>query len=188
MSLPHALMVSLLEKSSSGYDLAQRFGKSIGYFWQATHQQIYRELAKMESLGWLNSEADPESKTKKRLYAVLPAGEAELRRWAMEQQDPPPQRDAFFIRLRADAIMDGVDLAPELLRRMQIHEDKLKIYRMIEQRDFAEERVQSKDTATQRELRVQHLILSAGIRYEEGCLAWAKEAHDLLIKLAKECP
>ncbi|HEX5361461.1 MAG TPA: PadR family transcriptional regulator, partial [Fluviicoccus sp.] len=57
MSLPHALMTSLLEKSCSGYDLARRFEKSIGYFWRASHQQIYRELGRMEEAGWIRSEA-----------------------------------------------------------------------------------------------------------------------------------
>jgi DNA-binding PadR family transcriptional regulator len=59
MSLAHALMTSLLEKSSSGYDLARRFDKSIGYFWHATHQQIYRELARMEQAGWIHSSKPP---------------------------------------------------------------------------------------------------------------------------------
>ena len=45
MSLAHAVLTSLIEKPSSGYELARRFDKSIGYFWHATHQQIYRELA-----------------------------------------------------------------------------------------------------------------------------------------------
>ena len=48
MSLPHAILTALLEKPSSGLELARRFDKSIGYFWSATHQQIYRELAKLE--------------------------------------------------------------------------------------------------------------------------------------------
>ncbi|MEN9435698.1 MAG: hypothetical protein RIR09_353, partial [Pseudomonadota bacterium] len=48
MSLAHAVLTSLIEKSSSGFELARRFDKSIGYFWHATHQQIYRELARME--------------------------------------------------------------------------------------------------------------------------------------------
>jgi DNA-binding PadR family transcriptional regulator len=55
MSLAHAVLTSLLEKASSGYDLARRFDKSIGYFWHATHQQIYRELARMEAAGWIAS-------------------------------------------------------------------------------------------------------------------------------------
>ena len=61
MSLAHALLTSLLEQPSSGYDLARRFDKSIGHFWQATHQQIYRELGRMEKAGWIRSDADPDA-------------------------------------------------------------------------------------------------------------------------------
>ena len=49
MSLAHALLTSLLEQPSSGYELARRFDKSIGHFWQATHQQIYRELGRINT-------------------------------------------------------------------------------------------------------------------------------------------
>ena len=49
MSLPHAILTALLEKPSSGLELTRRFDRSIGYFWSATHQQIYRELGKLEA-------------------------------------------------------------------------------------------------------------------------------------------
>jgi DNA-binding PadR family transcriptional regulator len=75
MSLAHAVLTSLLEKASSGYDLAQRFDKSIGYFWHATHQQIYRELGRMEAAGWIASSVPPDAgKTRKKEYRVLAAG------------------------------------------------------------------------------------------------------------------
>ncbi|MFI6340464.1 helix-turn-helix transcriptional regulator [Streptomyces sp. NPDC050535] len=48
MALEHAILVSLLEKPGSGYELARRFERSIGYFWTATHQRIYRVLKRME--------------------------------------------------------------------------------------------------------------------------------------------
>ncbi|WP_199783266.1 PadR family transcriptional regulator, partial [Streptomyces alboniger] len=51
MSLPHAILTALLEKPSSGLELTRRFDKSIGYFWSATHQQIYRELGRLEREG-----------------------------------------------------------------------------------------------------------------------------------------
>lgn len=44
MSLAHVLLTSLLEKPSTGFELARRFDRSMGFFWNATHQQIYREL------------------------------------------------------------------------------------------------------------------------------------------------
>ncbi|MFZ4189794.1 PadR family transcriptional regulator, partial [Streptomyces pseudogriseolus] len=51
MSLPHAILTALLEKPSSGLELTRRFDRSIGYFWSATHQQIYRELGRLEGGG-----------------------------------------------------------------------------------------------------------------------------------------
>ena len=53
MALEHAILVSLLEKPGSGYELARRFDRSIGHFWTATHQQIYRVLKRMEADGLL---------------------------------------------------------------------------------------------------------------------------------------
>ena len=55
MSLPHAILTALLEKPSSGLELTRRFDKSIGYFWSATHQQIYRELGKLEAAGYIRA-------------------------------------------------------------------------------------------------------------------------------------
>jgi DNA-binding PadR family transcriptional regulator len=78
-----------LEKSSSGYDLARRFDKSIGYFWHATHQQIYRELARMEAAGWIEGFVPPDAgKTRKKEYRVLGAGRAELARWTQRARSP----------------------------------------------------------------------------------------------------
>jgi DNA-binding PadR family transcriptional regulator len=90
MSLAHAVLTSLLEKASSGYDLARRFDKSIGYFWHATHQQIYRELARMEAAGWIESSVPADAgNTRKKEYRVLPAGRLELARWTQTTARSP---------------------------------------------------------------------------------------------------
>ena len=41
MALAHAIMTALLEDDLSGYELARDFETSLGFFWQASHQQIY---------------------------------------------------------------------------------------------------------------------------------------------------
>ena len=51
---PTRFLVALCEQSGSGYELARRFDRSIGYFWAATHQQIYRTLKVMEDDGWVS--------------------------------------------------------------------------------------------------------------------------------------
>jgi DNA-binding PadR family transcriptional regulator len=90
MSLPHALLTSLIEKPCSGYELARRFDKSIGYFWHATHQQIYRELARMEENGWVSSSEVEGGRAGKKRFEVLPAGRTELQRWARKHSAYAP--------------------------------------------------------------------------------------------------
>jgi DNA-binding PadR family transcriptional regulator len=171
MSLSHALMTSLIEKPSSGYDLARRFDKSIGFFWHATHQQIYRELARMETAGWIASEAAPDGgKTRKRMYQVLNAGREELLRWVREPAPLTDPRDELIVRLRADASLGPLGLDVEIERRLQLHRAKLATYRAIEKKDFAPSSLSS------REHQVLHLVLKTGLMYEEGWVRWCEEA------------
>lgn len=179
MSLAHAVLTSLLEKPSSGYDLARRFDKSIGYFWHATHQQIYRELARMEAAGWIVSSIPADAgKTRKKEYRVLPAGRAELARWAGQASPPMDLRDEFMVKLRADAVLDEVDLRPELARHLELHRQKLAHYRAIEARDFGP------NAARSRNAHIQHLILKKGMLYEQSSIAWTLDMLATLNTLA----
>ena len=178
MSLSHAVLTSLLEKSSSGYELARRFDKSIGFVWHATHQQIYRELARMEAAGWVESCAALDAgNTRKRSYRVLPAGRDELLRWAAEPSAPMDLRDEFTVRLRADAALGPLGLAAELERRIAQHQEKLQTYREIEARDFPADQPQNRNA------RIQHMILKKGMLLEEGSVGWTK---DMLAVLAED--
>ena len=175
MSLAHAVLTSLIEKSSSGYELARRFDKSIGYFWHATHQQIYRELARMEAAGWIESSSAPDAgKTRKREYRVLLAGREELVRWAQEPSTPMDLRDEFMVKLRADAALGEIDLRGELRLRIALHRDQLAHYRAIEQRDFLHGKPLSHEAS------IHHMILKKGILYEEGTIAWDEEMLTLM--------
>src|SRR5439155_1031826 len=106
MSLPHAILTALLEKPSSGLELTRRFDKSIGYFWSATHQQIYRELGKLERDGLIRAlPSQVPTRGQKKEYEVLPEGRAELSRWTAMPQDPRVLREPLFLRLRAAGVV-----------------------------------------------------------------------------------
>jgi len=174
MSLPHALLTALIERPGSGLELAERFDRSIGHFWHATHQQIYRELARLEEAGWVQSTPVPEGRGRKRSYAILPAGRAELQRWLGEPTLPQPLRDELMVRLRADAALgEHSDLAAVVAQRIALHEAKLALYLRFEGKDFA-----GKDTS--REHRLRHLVLKAGIRQEQLWIELAREALEIL--------
>src|SRR6476619_3523730 len=85
VALPHAILVSLCEQSGSGYELARRFDRSIGYFWAVTHQQIYRTLRTMEDDGWVVADVIAQrGRPDKKVYDVTDDGRAELTRWIAE--------------------------------------------------------------------------------------------------------
>ncbi len=85
MALPHAILVSLCEQPGSGYELAHRFDRSIGYFRTASHQQIYRTLRAMEDDDRVQTTpVIQQGRPDKKVYTVSGAGCAELTRWIAE--------------------------------------------------------------------------------------------------------
>ncbi|WP_423378785.1 PadR family transcriptional regulator [Burkholderia sp. LMG 32019] len=173
MSLPHALLTALAERPGSGSELADRFDRSIGYFWQATHQQIYRELGRLEETGWIESLPAESGRGRKRAYRILPAGKKELRRWIAEPEDPTPLREALMVRLRAEAVLGPAGLEEEIRRRIALHQEKLDLYLQIEARDFS-----APDAS--RTKRLQHLVLQAGIANERFWVEFSQDALDTL--------
>ncbi|MEU8530234.1 MULTISPECIES: PadR family transcriptional regulator [Streptomyces] len=171
MSLPHAILTALLEKPSSGLELTRRFDKSIGYFWSATHQQIYRELGRLEQAGHIRAlPSETPTRGQKKEYEVLPAGRAELAGWVDRTEDPKPLRSALLLRLRAAAVVGGVGLRDELERHLGLHQAQLDEYLEIEQRDFPPER---RDTEPDR---LRHLVLRGGIDLERFWVEWLTHA------------
>ena len=69
MSLAHVLLTSLIEKPSTGINLARRFDRSMGFFWNSTHQQIYRELNVMMQKGWIST-LEEDDNSRKKTYQV----------------------------------------------------------------------------------------------------------------------
>lgn len=173
MSLPHALLTSLAERPGSGSELAGRFDRSIGYFWQATHQQIYRELARLEANGWVRSVAIEGARGRKRRYDLLPQGIEELARWTAEPMDPPAIRDELMVRLRAESVIGPSALAQRLAEMLRLHRQKLAAYQAIEQRDFA-------SSSSDRRRRLQHLVLKAGVDFERQRIAFYEDALSIL--------
>ncbi|MFE4964646.1 PadR family transcriptional regulator [Streptomyces sp. NPDC056660] len=170
MSLPHAILTALLEKPSSGLELTRRFDRSIGYFWSATHQQIYRELAKLEAEGYIRTlPAEQPARGQKKSYEVLPAGRAELARWTAASQDPKPQRDVLLLRLRAAAVVGTDGLEADLRRHLELHQRQLAEYEEIQRRDFPPGRDAPED-------RLRHLVLRAGIDLESFWTQWLGQA------------
>jgi DNA-binding PadR family transcriptional regulator len=169
VSLPHAILTALIEKPSSGLELARRFDKSIGYFWSATHQQIYREMSKLEAAGLIRArDTEVTAQGQRKTYEALPAGRDELVRWVNESDDPRPLRDPLLLRIRAAATVGIGGLGAELERLRALHQRELDHYLAIEQRDFTGELTDAG--------KLQHVVLQAGIGMRTFWVEWLTSA------------
>lgn len=170
MALEHAILVSLEERSGSGYELARRFEKSIGFFWAASHQQIYRTLKRMVDHGWVSCEEVPqEGRPDKKVYRASDGGRAELRRWLAELGEPGVMRNELALKVRGAALGDIDAVLTEIARHRDSHAQRLDVYRAIEKRDFPDP-----GRLTGQPLH-QYLVLRGGIRAQEGLVDWCEE-------------
>ncbi|MFF6794041.1 DNA-binding PadR family transcriptional regulator [Streptomyces filamentosus] len=171
MALEHAILVSLLEKPGSGYELARRFERSIGYFWTATHQQIYRVLKRMENDGWVHAREVPQQgRPDKREYSVADLGHAALSSWLHEPIEPESVRHDLAVKIRGAAFDDPAGLVHEVERHRRAHTDRLAHYLAGEERDFPP--VPDDGTPPDAERELQHVVLRGGIAYERMMIAW----------------
>jgi DNA-binding PadR family transcriptional regulator len=179
MSLGFAILSILVANPCSGYDLAKRFNPtvegSVGFFWTASFQQIYRELGRLEEKGWLQAETiQQETRPDKRIYSVTDLGKHHLREWITEAEKPSPIRDELLVKLNAGYLADRASILSKLRLHHQQHHQRLTIYQEIEQRYFQDPKTLSAN------LQFSYLTLLAGIHYETGWLTWCDRAIQFL--------
>jgi DNA-binding PadR family transcriptional regulator len=173
VALPHALLVSLCEQSGSGYELTRRFDRSIGYFWSATHQQIYRTLRSMEADGWVSATVVPQhGRPDKKVYTVSDTGRAELARWIATPLGAARSGEAgvreLAVKLRGAVYGDPKPLLEQVTALRAERARALNTYR-----DFEKEFPESQ--SLRGNALHQYLVLRGGIRTEEGTIDWLDE-------------
>jgi DNA-binding PadR family transcriptional regulator len=170
VALEHAILVSLAERASSGYDLARRFDRSIGQFWSATHQQVYKVLGRMEADGWVSvTVVEQDGRPDKKVYAVTPAGKAELDRWISEPASIETGRSELAVKLRGASYGDLPAVLDEVRRHRAAREARLEYYLQSEKNEFP-------DPSRLRGQRLhQYLVLRGGIRLEQSLIDWYDE-------------
>lgn len=167
MALEHAILVSLAERPSSGYDLARRFDKSIGQFWTATHQQIYKVLARMESSGWVGfTVVAQDGRPDKKVYALTAAGRSELQDWIAQPAEPEAARSELAVKIRGASFGDPAAVVAEVRRHRAKHLERLESYLASEKREFP-------DPVALHGLALhQWLVLRGGIGLERALIDW----------------
>jgi len=170
MALEHALLVSLREHPAAGLELARRFDRSIGFFWSATHQQIYKVLRRMEDSGWVVSEARAqEGRREKTVYTVTSEGERALAQWIEESTPRESFRSELAVKMRAASYGDRQPLLRDLERRIEDHRTRLAHYEGLRERDYPNPKALSGQELD------QYLVLRGGVLMEQFWITWLTE-------------
>ncbi len=175
MSLKHAILVLLEKKPGSGYDLSQRFKRGIGYFWNASHQQIYQELKKLADARWVEFELQTQSeRPDKKHYRISAAGRSALKAWLQEPTKHERLNSALLVKLYAAHLADPQALLLQLDERLAAHRAKLEEY--VGHESFYLDRG---DALSQKQAQ-RYLTLRHGIRYEWNWIEMLEESRTLL--------
>lgn len=171
MALRDAILVSLSDGAMSGYDLAKHFDQTVGFFWRATHSQIYRELSKLKEKGHVSAQEIPQrGKPNRIIYSITEAGREALLAWSRQPCAPDPVKDDFLVRLYGLEHMDIDALREHLIQRLEGHRDRLAEFTAIAKA------TQPTSIAAIGRLRG----LEIGLRYEREWAQWCEETLDAL--------
>jgi DNA-binding PadR family transcriptional regulator len=171
MALGQAILICLADGPLTGYELAKTFDTSIGFFWHADHQQIYRELKRLESGNLVTAELVVQTgRPNKSIYSITDTGRERLRTWSDEKSPPLSIKDDMMVKLYGLDHVDIDHMIDHISERFEKHKQLSKLYERIAGTTFSD--VDPKDAG-----RVGKLLgLRLGILYEAMWIEWCEDA------------
>lgn len=181
-TLGHAILGLLARAPATGYDLARRMERPVGWFWTAGHSQIYPELARLEAEGLVgHDEVDGAGPRQTKRYAITRDGLAALAAWVASDLEPQPVRDLEVLRLWSVWTVEP-DAARDLVRRArEQHAARLAAY----EHELAEASADPASRDPRRPAFASRITLEGGVRSRRAALDWCDW---LLAELADAAP
>ena len=171
----NAILVLLKKETGSGYDLVQRFKSGIGHFWNASHQQVYQELKKLNEDSLVSFEVEAQDdRPDRKVYRITPDGLRTLNEWYREAVNPPRINNALLVKVFGVRKEQLPALLAELDGHLDKHRRRLAEYQELEKLYF------DANDHDRREHRSPYLTLRLGIRYEQHWIEWLEETREFL--------
>lgn len=119
MSLEHILL-AMLHKPGTGYDLKAEFEGGAKFFWSAEYGQIYPTLQAMQKKGWLTSTQEPSEKgPPRKVYRRTKKGNNELHEWLRSGPATGTERFAWIGQLLHLWELDDLDATQSFIERFR---------------------------------------------------------------------
>lgn len=181
MSLRHVILAVLNQAPATGYDITREFDVVAGFFWKASHQQIYRELATMADDGLVRFKAvAQEGKPDKKLYSITAAGRREFARWFAEPTQIPRASDPLMIKFFAGEVGGIAELRTQLALARAQHRDHLRVLETVQREHYPEPIGEMPPWKA-----CIFLSLSLGLARERAWLDWAEASDKALEAIEK---
>jgi DNA-binding PadR family transcriptional regulator len=155
-----AVLGQVASGPTTGYAIKARLEAGAAQFWHASYSQIYAELRRLESLGFVAQEHVVQAdRPNKRVYTITAAGQDALRDWVAEPWGLAQLRDEALVKLLLADVLPASEV--EALR--DLHERR---------RDDFERRIAGLPDDSPRYAR---LALRKGVHAQAAFAAWCTE-------------
>jgi DNA-binding PadR family transcriptional regulator len=108
--------------------MKQTAARSVGYFWNFPHSQLYAEPSRLAELGLLSEERETDGR-RRRVYTLTPAGRTALDEWLREPTGEQPQiRDTGLLKLFFGERLSAGELVALARAQEEAHRTRLAVY------------------------------------------------------------
>ncbi len=174
MALREVILTVLSRGEMTGYEITKDFEAVYVHFWRASHQQVYRELARLHEDGRVTSKVIvQEGKPDKKIYAITKRGLEELRQWILAPTEAPRPQYDLLVKLLGSHVVDRRAFHQELERvRAQAQEWVASLQAM------RRECIRSRAAGWSEHEQILYLTLRRGLLLGQAQLRWLAEVSE----------
>jgi DNA-binding PadR family transcriptional regulator len=171
MALRHVVLAVLARGEKTGYEITKAFEAVYSHFWRASHQQVYRELARLSAEGRLIARAvTQKGKPDKKIYSITKRGLDDLRRWIVAPTEVPRPQYDMLVKLLGCHVVGKAAFRPEFDRMRAISHDWMSMLRVMHQ-----ECLRRREKGWSDHEQVLYLALRRGLLLGEAQMRWLNE-------------
>jgi PadR family transcriptional regulator AphA len=175
MALREVILTVLARGEMTGYEITKDFEAVYVHFWRASHQQVYRELARLKKDGGVTVKVvAQESRPDKKIYAITKRGLEELKRWIVAPTEAPRPQYDLLVKLLGCHVADRPVFHHELQRIRARALEWVK-----ELRAMRKECLRTRATWSEHD-QILYLTLRRGLLLGQAQLKWLGEVSEFI--------
>lgn len=176
MALREVILTVLARGEMTGYEITKDFEAVYVHFWRASHQQVYRELARLNKDGRVTLKVVAQAgRPDKKVYAITKRGLEELKRWILAPTEPPRPQYDLLVKLLASHVVDREAFHRELERVRALAEEWVNGLRAMRR-----ECLRSRSQGWSEHEQILYLTLRRGLLLGRAQLRWLEEAGEYI--------